>query len=100
MGVYIKGMEMPKKYPVTVTIFPDGISVVKTISGRRFTATAVPVPLHGRIGDLDRLAKEVEDTGKEFPPDSIGAERYRLFAEFIKTAPTIFPADHEEEEMK
>ena len=93
MGIYIKGMEMPKKYPVTVTIFPDGISVVKTISGRKFTATAVPVSQHGRLGDLDRLVKEVRDMAKEFPPNSISAERYRLFAEIIKTVPTIIPAE-------
>lgn len=41
MSILIMGMGMPKKYPVTVTIFPDGISVVKTISVRRFTTTAI-----------------------------------------------------------
>ena len=57
---------------------------------------AVPVPPHGGLGDLDILIKKVTDMAKEFPPDSIGAERYRLFAEFIKTAPTIIPAEESE----
>lgn len=57
----------------------------------------VPVTkTHGRLGDLNRLAKEIKDMAKEFPPNSIGAERYRLFAEFIKTAPTIIQAEEGE----
>jgi len=103
MGIYLPNMEMPtnclscplqggtadcrltqKTYNWGLTEHPSDCPLV-------------PVPKHGRLGDLDRLAKEVKDMAKEFPPDSIGAERYRLFAEFIKTAPTIIPADPAEE---
>ena len=92
MSILIKGMEMPKKYPVTVTIFPDGISVVKTISGRRFTATAVPVPPHGRLGDLDALLKKCEFVCTDDDEDT-RAVRYSI----IEDAPTIIPADPAEE---
>lgn len=100
MGVYIKGMEMPEDNSVAVMIFPDGrvgiipyaqLLTIELIEGTQ----VIPVPKHGRMGDLDRLAKEVKDMAKEFPTDSIGAERYRLLAEFIKTAPTIIPAEEE-----
>lgn len=94
MGVYIDGMEMPKKYPVTVTIFPDGISVVKTISGRRFTATAVPVPPHGRLIDGD-VAEVISFTAE----DSEGKDFYDgilYAADFISQQPTIIQAEEGE----
>ena len=81
--ILIKGMEMPKKHPVTVTIFPDGISVVKTISGRRFTATAVPVPPHGDLIDRDACVNYARDN------DSHAWES-------LAYAPTIIPADKED----
>lgn len=99
MGVYID-MEMPKNgSSIQIAIDDDGKvypSVEKCILKMSSIAKAVPVPPHGRLGDLDRLAKEVKDMVNEFPQDSIGAERYRLFAEFIRTAPTIIPASEEE----
>lgn len=111
MGVYIKGMEMPKKYPVTVTIFPDGISVVKTISGRRFTATAVPVPPHGRLGDLDKLVERIDgiwdcndmvfrpnDKICNVPEDCKGckwAQTRDCIQRMVENAPTIIPKEGE-----
>lgn len=101
MGVYINGMEMPKhddEY-VIFTVYGDGGVVYGPLNRPhvRYKNRAVPVhEPHGRLGDLDRLAKEVEDMIKEFPLDSIGAERYRLFAELIKTAPTVIPASEKE----
>lgn len=92
MSILIEGMNMPKGGPMIVAIRPDGM--VEDVMGC-YVGKAISVPPHGRLGDLDRLAKEVKDMAKEFPPDSIGAERYRLFMEFIKTAPTIIPAEEE-----
>lgn len=56
----------------------------------------LPVP-HGRLIDADALVKEVEDIAKEFPSDSIGAERFKLFAKFITEMPTIIQASEEGE---
>jgi hypothetical protein len=90
MGIYIKNIEMPMKYPVTVTIFPDGISVVKTISGKRFTATAVPVPPHGRLIDEDALMKQIEhDT-------PLSAAFEKTMRRYLHNAPTIIPAEEGE----
>lgn len=91
--VLILGLEMPaERGSFNLTIKYNG-TVLDTETGMQ-VAEAYELPPHGRFGDLDRLAKEVKDMAKEFPPDSIGAERYRLFAEFIKTAPSIIPASN------
>ena len=62
MGVYIKGMEMPKDYSVIVKIFPDGrvgtIPYVQRFKVELIEGTkAVPVPPHGRLIDADALMK-------------------------------------------
>ena len=54
MGVYIKGMEMPKgNDAVSIIIFPNG--KVSLANDRRFAeyAEAVPVPPHGDLIDRD-----------------------------------------------
>lgn len=101
MAVLIEGMEMPKPGQIVLVEIDENGDVFAAYDGGRTKLTqhkAVPVPPHGRLGDLDRLAKEVEDMAKEFPLDSIGAERYRLFAEFIKAAPTVIQASGTEAE--
>ena len=104
MSILLKGMEMPKKYPVTVTIFPDGISVAKTISGRRFTATAVPVPKHGRLGDLDDVINDVRHYLCEGCGDYFGLDAKTESCDYcgvmklikaIERKPSILPANKE-----
>lgn len=90
MSVLIRGMKMPKKYPVTVTIFPDGITIAKTISGRRFTATAIPVKPHGDLVErkaVEELALFVQSTDD----DKI------IWLSDLNTIPTIIPAEPAEE---
>lgn len=95
--ILIKAMEMPKDKPICIIIDPAGQARRYDLNNDKYADDelfeAVSVPPHGKLGDLDRLAKEVKDMEKEFPPDSISAERYRLFAEFIKTAPTIIETE-------
>ena len=60
MGVYINGMEMPKKGSwVTLRVFPDGQCFLYSWCGNDFDfmehLTAVPVPPHGRLVDADAL---------------------------------------------
>lgn len=63
MSVLIKGMEMPKEGSwKTVRIYPDGTCAVPNWQGDcTFIqgAQAVPVPKHGRLGDLDAVAKQI-----------------------------------------
>ena len=65
MGVYIKGIEMPKEGEwISVNIFHDGKCFVQSWCGMDFNfaakLTAVPVPLHGRLIDADALHKLFE----------------------------------------
>lgn len=78
--ILIKGMEMPKDMsnPLHISIFSNG-SVWVTHEGKT-EATAQELPPHGRLGDLDKLAKRAENR--------YGAD----FSEFIKDAPTILEA--------
>lgn len=66
MGVYIKGMEMPKDYSVIVKIFPDGrvgtIPYVQWFKVDLIAGTqAVPVPPHGDLIDKSDLMKLFQD---------------------------------------
>lgn len=103
----IKGMEMPQnceKCDLKVWDEYDDVDYVCPFSGvivlnigRQGSCPLVEVPPHGRLIDADALVKEVEDIAKELPSDSIGAERFKLFAEFITEMPTIIPASEEGE---
>ena len=87
MGVYIKGMEMPKEKKITLTLFPDGR--VYENHGERLWGNgkdcvpwkAVPVPPHGRLIDADALAK-----------NTTGA----IYHSELRAAPTIIPAEEGE----
>lgn len=93
-GVYIDGMEMPKKgHTVTITILPTGEACVDHYDCRpQLTVpilySAIPVPDHGRLGDLDKLvaAYDVEHVG---PP---GRAR-----DLMIEASTVIPASGEKE---
>ena len=108
MDILIRGMKIPKNCDeCRIMVFEDtncapelycGCPIVfkahpQGVDHRPDYCPLIPVQKHGRLGDLDKLVKEVKNMAKEFPPDSVGAERYRLFAEFIKTAPTVIPAE-------
>lgn len=87
MGIYIKGMEMPTKgNPITVLIYPDGTAEWEAQSK---AGTAVSVPPHGRLGDLDSLEIKMRNRkykyGRESDPDCL-----------VVDAPTIIPAEEEE----
>ena len=84
MGVYIKGMEMPKNIGVSVTIYPDG-RVIRYLGygAKEQLGTAVSVPPHGRLKDADALT---------FEDDYYGWRDKKV----VKAAPTIIPAEEGE----
>lgn len=100
MGVYIKGMEMPKKIePGLVVEFAEGIDGKRyaRLHHYRYGALtdwleAVPVPPHGRLIDADALKKNA------YPfPCAIGTE-WAVTLRQINDAPTVIPADREDGE--
>ena len=98
MGVYIKGMEMPKDIePGLVIEFADGID------GKRYARLyhyrhggltkwleAVPVPEHGRLGDLDALAEYVHQQD-----DWLSETAIHAFCGILCKTPTIIPPKEE-----
>ena len=90
-GIYIKGLEMPKDGEILcIQIMPSGkVSPALDIKCREI-ARALPVPDHGRLGDLDSLEIKMRNRiykyGRESDPDCLVAD-----------APTIIPADRKGE---
>ena len=95
MGVYID-MEMPKETTL-ISIGPGGTVEIHRnddLTWVPLKEKAVPVPPHGRLGDLDKLNEEVHLLIKEkmFSRDDAGD-----LLETIADAPTIIPSSEEGE---
>lgn len=93
MSLFIKGLDLPKE-PMLVKINPDG-SVSSTAKNGYRKYEAVPVPKHGRMGDLDELeVKHMKVSGDyshgyyKSTWDYVCAAR-----ELIRNAPTIIEAE-------
>ena len=115
MAIYIPGMEMPTNAdmaPTAVWVYPNGSVVVFKDNGnmRQYTE-AVPVPPHGRLGDLDKLAEKIDgiwdcndmvfkpdDHCCNVPEDCKGckwAQTKDCIQRMVENAPTIIPAEEE-----
>lgn len=95
MGVYIKGMEMPKEGTFNIVhIYDDGhVSMPFWGKGMQIVSgiTAVPVPPHGDLIDRDELMKH-----KGNCYDADGHLLYAVGTGSIMCAPTIIPAEEGE----
>lgn len=88
MGVYIKGIKMPKEGRLTLQISADGaVYVVNScsIAAETYTTDAVHVPSHGRLIDADALVHSYYH-----------APSFSNLCRAINAAPTIIPAEESE----
>ncbi len=93
-GIYISGLDIPAQGSVTLHLCASG--AVETSNGR---LQAVPIPDHGRLGDLDALMASgftLRHMRVERAPDG----RYSIWSEAVplddeEVAPTVIPADQE-----
>lgn len=110
MGVYLPNMEMPRRGQMLV-IFPDGTSYVcfNGMRERLAQTEAVPIPPHGRLGDLDALVERIEgiwdcndmvfrpnDKICDVPEDCKGckwAQTKDCIQRMVENAPTIIEAE-------
>lgn len=98
MGIYIKGMEMPTDDMKNIMILADGrVFQFSGYGNPKPLGTAVPVPPHGRLGDLDELSKKIEhDRYNHTHTDGLAARHhvaeYGHFLKVISDVPTIIPA--------
>lgn len=59
MGLFIKGVEMPKDEAVALYIYPDGrVKLWRPQAAVSHEFEAVPVPTHGDLIDRDALIKD------------------------------------------
>lgn len=102
MSVMICGMEMPQDKAVAVVIHPDGTAYtaemfVGVCTKYLADCTAVPVPPHGRLGDLDVLIDKVIakylDHERKGELVFAAAEIKQDIIDLISEAPTIIPAE-------
>ena len=100
MSVLIRGMEM-RKYPIVIRaqIDPDGIVWLGCLEKegawvKQESVKAVPVPPHGRLIDADEFFKALTMDDRVSIPEALHVQS------ILSDAPTIIPADPEEEEMK
>lgn len=95
MGVYIRGMEMPKDgtfnivyiYPeghVSMPFWGKGVQIVQGIN-------AVPIPPHGRLIDADKLCELCGIMADN--SDDIFKSIWNQFKTTVEWCPTITPAE-------
>lgn len=97
MGIYIKDIEMPKNHNyVTITIWSNGAASYglhdrgESLVDFR-NVEVVPVPPHGRLGDLDKLENGLRHMAKY----QHGERQQGILGccETIRMAPVVIPAE-------
>lgn len=67
MGIYIKGMKMPKSKPICIIIDQVGQVRRYDLNNDKYEDDelfeAVPISLHDRLGDLDEIKMELANGG-------------------------------------
>lgn len=89
MGIYIPGMEMPVGHnESSFGIDADGNPLLAVYTEKNTEPEIyyiIPVPDHGRLGDLDALADKCDDP------------YWCVWLSDIEDAPTVIPTDKEAE---
>lgn len=102
MSLLIQGMEMPKPGQTVLAEIDENGDVFATYDGGRTKLSqyqAVPIPPHGRLGDLNELFKRmfVGTDGQCYPDKDVdGLDHvytFRVIKHEILSAPTIIPAE-------
>lgn len=101
MGVYIKGLELPKEFgnyseSYTICISEDGVNILG-VEGKLYQVVEVKAP-HGRLIDADalraRMYHEAFETDSDMQKWGSGCWiRYKMFERMEEAAPTVFEAE-------
>lgn len=108
MSILIRGLEMPKEgeYNMTLYVCSDGSAYMDVASFPvdKDKFEAVPIPPHGRLGDLDKMIWRLTPNEEFYPTEADrfeydnGRLMVRDIRSFIRDQPTIIPAEPLEEE--
>ena len=99
MGVYIKDMDLPKGADECRIIIRANGQVIIDKKTYWEETEAVPVPPHGRLGDLDKLEQMFVDIDNAPYSGFDGSEPFYSAedaAQIIRLAPTIIEAEEGE----
>ena len=109
MGIYIKGMETPTRCgrcDMRIAIYDDGAfdhyeccitaAIIDNVGEKMEDCPLIPVPSHGRLGDLDALKERVTKRLYSSNHGSMAEAYYAALIDLIDTAPTIIPEEEEE----
>ena len=100
--ILIKGVEMPTDHPMWIVVHSDGTVEVNEVSPSRpvgwqtLRNAAVPVPPHGRLGDLDKLEQEAQKRMLICDKNDYQFQKPYEIMRAIACAPTIIPAEEGE----
>lgn len=108
MSVLIKGMEMPTNcFLCPLSVLNENRLFCEVTKNEVLRAKIyaecplVPVPPHGRLGDLDELERRIKEEGAN-QAEQYGDRRHPVVMAYgdcfgkVKSAPTIIPAEEEE----
>ena len=99
--ILIRGMEFPAsgEYYITLYVFDNGAAYIDaSLPQDEDRFDVIPIPPHGRLGDLDRLEKRFTPVEAYYPTEEDrrdydnGRLMIRDIRSAIKDAPTIIPA--------
>lgn len=98
MSVFVRGLEMPKNCALCIFRAPGETwcpFTLQEVPGNTIPEDCplVPVPPHGRLGDLDALAQLFKEKATEH--GGVGGIMVAMAAGCIDAAPTIIPAEEE-----
>ena len=101
-GIYIPGIEMPTSCSECKIRTVVGCCGNLPHNTRMPGCPIIPVPDHGRLGDLDELEKTFREDAdadwNRFAAPINWADAFDDVADIVADAPTIIPADKEAEE--
>lgn len=104
MSLLIEGMEMPTDDMKNIMILADGrVFQFSGYGNPKPLGTAVPIPPHGRLGDLDALLMRINHEVMEAYMDGAcygvhpNQEYLYLLGEIIDDVPTVIPASESKE---
>lgn len=98
-GLYLPNATLPKYGHMIQILFDGSVNYVDMVNPYREMYPAISVQDHGRLGDLDALASEIQvslEEGDSWMNSPIKmAQRAMRVADLqrIRSAPTIIPSD-------
>lgn len=96
-GIYIPGVKMPRKTGIVSIVLAGDGSALLCEDGAYSDITVIPVPDHGRLGDLD-VAVEILERLRDHCGNEDMAFALNWAAGSLRDLPTIIPADKKGDE--